>query len=253
MFRGLDSRLRTVPARPRPSTQGTAGLRRAPEVPRAFLHHIAVACGLTSGLGLRRFVRAVLRRPGQTLRLNPRKASRDILAVIRKMGWGVHPLPWYSDGFLLSGSGQDIGSTVEHLTGEVYSQEPTSMLPAIALAQAVQDAKTASAELVLDLCAAPGSKASLLATVLESSQIVANEPDDARRRVLFANILRAGVANCLVVGSDGRDVGDLAKSCFDACPAKLHACRVTPGIASKGLWVTLLPKFFNEDGHVPVQ
>ena len=24
-----------------------------------------------------------------------------------------------------------------------------------------------------------------------------------------------------VVGSDGRDVGDLAKSCFDACPAKL--------------------------------
>ncbi|CAE7203499.1 unnamed protein product [Symbiodinium necroappetens] len=104
MFRGLDSRLRNVPSQP--SSQGRC-LRRAPEVPRAFLHHIVVACGLTSGLGLRRFVRAVLRRPGQTLRLNPRKASRDILTVIRKMGWGVHPLPWYSDGFLLSGSGQD--------------------------------------------------------------------------------------------------------------------------------------------------
>lgn len=88
------------------------------------------------------------------------------------------------------------------------------MLPAIVMARALEGV---DAPLVLDLCAAPGSKTTLLSALLgESALIVANEPQDSRRRVLRTNLIRAGATNFLVTKADGRDLHWSAKECFDA-------------------------------------
>jgi len=70
---------------------------------------------------------------------------------------------------------------------------------------------------VLDLCAAPGSKATQLGAWLGGKGLlVANEPKPERARPLRTNLLRAGVASFLAVGLDGRSLGDLAPGSFDA-------------------------------------
>ncbi|CAJ1339462.1 unnamed protein product, partial [Effrenium voratum] len=69
---------------------------------------------------------------------------------------------------------------------------------------------------LLDLCAAPGSKASQLASQLEPELLVANEPRKDRAALLRANLLRAGIVEALVLTLDGREVGSLAPGAFDA-------------------------------------
>ncbi|CAJ1421527.1 unnamed protein product [Effrenium voratum] len=132
---------------------GPLARRPRPKVPRAFLEHLGI-CGLVSPLAMRRFLRASRRPPRQCVRINRIKASRTILQEFRTRGWDCRPLPWCSDAFI--SQAQDVGSSLPHLAGEIYSQEATSMLPALALAETLQEVE---APLVLDLCAAPGSKA----------------------------------------------------------------------------------------------
>ncbi len=58
-----------------------------------------------------------------------------------------------------------------------------------------------SGERVLDLCAAPGGKATMLA-----GEVVAVEANEARARELEVNVRRLGAANVQVVCADGRDL-----------------------------------------------
>lgn len=99
------------------------------------------------------------------------------------------------------------------------------MLPAEALLAALARSgrgagRGAAAGLqVLDLCAAPGSKATQLGAWLadhSGSLLVANEVKPRRAQLLRANVLRAGLTNVMLTNIDGRDLGDLAPEAFDA-------------------------------------
>jgi 16S rRNA (cytosine967-C5)-methyltransferase len=93
--------------------------------------------------------------------------------------------------------------TVDHVPagwierGLVWPQSKGSQLAGLAVG-------ARPGERVLDLCAAPGGKATQLAEIAE--QVVAVEKHGARARELEANVARMGLANVRVVNADALDL-----------------------------------------------
>ncbi len=91
----------------------------------------------------------------------------------------------------------ELGKTYEHLLGYFYVQEISSMLPIFAL-------KPKANELVLDLCASPGSKTTQAAAVMNNQgTIIANEVSLGRIRILSSNLEKSGVSNTIITRKDG--------------------------------------------------
>jgi NOL1/NOP2/sun family putative RNA methylase len=91
------------------------------------------------------------------------------------------------------------GHLLEFSLGHLHSQTLSSVLAGIVL-----DPKPDHA--VLDLCAAPGSKTSLLAQLMQNKGIiVANDKNSNRLIPLQANLKRLGVANAIIVCIAGQD------------------------------------------------
>jgi 16S rRNA (cytosine967-C5)-methyltransferase len=78
--------------------------------------------------------------------------------------------------------------------GRVWPQSVGSQLAGLCVG-------SAAGERVLDLCAAPGGKATMLA-----GEVVAVEANEARARELEVNVRRLGASNVQVVCADGRDL-----------------------------------------------
>ena len=90
------------------------------------------------------------------------------------------------------------GHLLEFSLGHLHSQALSSILAALALGPQPDD-------LVLDLCAAPGSKTSLLAQLMENTGIiVANDNKPKRLIPLQANLKRLGVTNTILVRYPGQ-------------------------------------------------
>ncbi|CAJ1430684.1 unnamed protein product, partial [Effrenium voratum] len=198
---------RAVPAS---SSRGRSRLRRAPRAPRRFLEHV---CAPLAACELRRFLRSCARAPPRALRLSRRREAT--LRRLAQEGLQVTPSPFSADGFFLKVKEElqqapALGQSLSHYSGQVYGQEASSTLPAEALRALGARGR------LLDLCAAPGSKASQLASQLEPELLVANEPRKHRAALLRANLLRAGIVEALVLTLDGREVGSLAPGAFDA-------------------------------------
>jgi 16S rRNA (cytosine967-C5)-methyltransferase len=78
--------------------------------------------------------------------------------------------------------------------GRIWPQSAGSQLAGLAVG-------SEPGERVLDLCAAPGGKSTML-----SGEVVAVEVNEARARELEENVTRLGAANVRVVCADGRDL-----------------------------------------------
>ncbi len=91
--------------------------------------------------------------------------------------------------------------------GAYYVQEASSMF----LQQALQVAGAEAPSLrVLDLCAAPGGKSTLIASLLHpESLLVSNEVIRTRASILEENTSRWGYMNNWVTANDPRDIGKL--------------------------------------------
>lgn len=84
------------------------------------------------------------------------------------------------------------GQSLDHVTGWVYSQEPSAMYVG-----EVVDPQPG--ERVLDLCAAPGGKSThLIAKMADSGLLVANEIFQKRAKVLASNLERWGASHAVV-------------------------------------------------------
>ena len=100
------------------------------------------------------------------------------------------PIPYARNAYYLS-EDSAAGAAPLHEAGAYYLQEPSAMAAAAVLAP--QDG-----DRVLDLCSAPGGKATQLAASASLSLLVANEPVPSRAQILSRNIERMGIPNAVI-------------------------------------------------------
>ena len=138
--------------------------------------------------------------PRNFIRCNTLKiSSQDLYKRLCKK-WSVSiPFPDYPEIMIIDsdlGPG-DLGNALEHLLGYYYIQEISSMLSVIAL-------DPQPGELVLDLCASPGSKTTQIASKMQNSgTLIANDIKIDRIAILSANLERCGVTNTIITREDG--------------------------------------------------
>ncbi|TQF70230.1 16S rRNA (cytosine(1407)-C(5))-methyltransferase RsmF [Pseudoalteromonas luteoviolacea] len=156
-----------------------------------------------------------------SIRVNTLKMSvAEFELEAQKIGWQISPIPWCPEGFWLTRSEEEeaalpIGNTALHLSGCIYVQEASSMLPPLALREEIQTIE-GSEFAILDVAAAPGSKTSQLCALMDNrGLLVANEFSSSRLKVLAANMKRMGVSNCALSHFDGKIFGDYMFECFD--------------------------------------
>ena len=112
-------------------------------------------------------------------------------------------VPWCPDGYYLSQKPRYTLNPLFHC-GNFYPQEASSMF----LWQVLQRVKPMLPHqpVVLDLCAAPGGKSTLMASFFkEEGLLVSNEVIRSRAWILRENIIKWGYANCMVTNNDPAD------------------------------------------------
>ena len=140
------------------------------------------------------------------LRWNPLKASAEEFAA--RIPYELEPVSWAKEGFYYQEDDQP-GRNVLHEAGAYYIQEPSAMAVAEVL-------DPAPGERILDLCAAPGGKATQIAGRMDGKGLfVANEVIPGRAKILSQNVERMGVRNCIVCSEPPERMADLFPEYFD--------------------------------------
>jgi len=134
-----------------------------------------------------------------SFRLNPLKALNNFPLFSK--------VPWSTNGYYLDQRPLFILDPLLH-AGTYYVQEASSMF----LEQAVkQTTDTTQPLLVLDLCAAPGGKSTLLQSVISNqSLLVSNEVIQSRVNILKENLIKWGSGNVIVTNNDPKDFSKLS-------------------------------------------
>lgn len=123
------------------------------------------------------------------LRVNTAKISCEEFEKI--VPFPVTPIPWIPNGYFYPGDVRPSFCPL-YQAGLYYLQEPSAMTPASCL-------PVTPGENILDLCAAPGGKATALGAMLNGSGLlVANDISSSRTRALLRNIELFGIANAFV-------------------------------------------------------
>jgi 16S rRNA C967 or C1407 C5-methylase (RsmB/RsmF family)/NOL1/NOP2/fmu family ribosome biogenesis protein len=121
-------------------------------------------------------------------------------------GAGVEQVPWSSFGYYLPRRPSFTLDPLFH-AGAYYVQEASSMFLEHALRQTIDLSRPLR---VLDLCAAPGGKSTLLQSLLPAgSLLVSNEVIRHRVNVLEENMIKWGGANVVVTSNDPQELGRL--------------------------------------------
>ena len=164
-------------------------------IPEQLLH----ALKGVQGFDRETFIAAHRQAPVTSIRLNPRKQS-DVIAA------EAAQVPWCASGRYLAERPVFTLDPAYH-AGAYYVQEASSMFLDHLLRHVLQGRTSLR---VLDLCAAPGGKSTLLAGLLDAdSLLVSNEVIRARASILEENMTRWGYANTWVTSNDPRDLGRL--------------------------------------------
>ncbi len=144
--------------------------------------------------------------PQRALRVNPLKIDADEFVKRAPYPLGER-VKWAESGFYIAE--QKAGSDVYHYAGLYYLQEPSAMC----VGELTVNAKK---ERVLDLCAAPGGKTTLVAAQMQGEGIlIANEIDFGRAKILSQNIERLGVKNCAVTSAEPKQIAERFSEYFD--------------------------------------
>lgn len=123
------------------------------------------------------------------LRVNTAKLScQDFQAL---SPFPIRPIPWINTGYFYEEESRPARCPY-YQAGLYYLQEPSAMTPASRL-------PIEPGDFVLDLCAAPGGKATALGAALnDTGFLLANDISTSRARALLRNLELFGMKNMLV-------------------------------------------------------
>lgn len=141
------------------------------------------------------------------LRVNTAKISVDDFLKI--CPFPVTPIPWIENGFYYDGESVSPAKHPYYFAGLYYLQEPSAMTPANRLPVHPGDK-------VLDVCAAPGGKATELGAKLEGQGVlVANDISNSRAKGLLKNLELFGIGNMLVLSEEPGKLTEYFREYFD--------------------------------------
>ncbi len=150
--------------------------------------------------------------PRKYIRVNRLKSSPDKLDTLLRINYGIETeeVSDVPDALLITKDEDGLlGKTIEHICGLYYIQSLSSMLPPLVL-------KPDASDLVLDMCAAPGSKTTELGELMNNrGMLISNEIQNDRLRMLVFNIERMGLANTGVIHSKGEMLSKVYADHFD--------------------------------------
>ncbi|HEX5815465.1 MAG TPA: 16S rRNA (cytosine(967)-C(5))-methyltransferase RsmB [Methylomirabilota bacterium] len=197
---------------------------REPAPPRDPVDALAVRCSFPTWLAerwIRRFgageaealMRAFNERPPMTLRTNTLRLTREALAarLAAEDDVATRPTPYAPEG-LVAAPGGEPGAWRAFREGACVAQDEASMLVAHLL-------EPRPGETVADACAAPGTKTTHLAQLMENrGRIVALDPEPARLARVDEATARLGIS---IVETASGTAQEHAGALTDACDAAL--------------------------------
>jgi len=139
-----------------------------------------------------------------SIRVNTLKISTPELTIrLVQKGFELEPIEWIPYGFKIIKEAYNLGSTHEFLQGYYYLQNVASMLSAIILDPKPNDA-------IIDMCAAPGSKATHLAQLMgNKGTLILMDINKNRIPALETNLRRMGIMNSIVINLDAINLSKL--------------------------------------------
>ena len=163
----------------------------------------------------------------QALRFNPLKGEKE--AFIEKVPFSLCKVEWSENGYYYEREDAP-GRHPYHEAGVYYIQEPSAQTPAQFL-----DAQPG--ERILDLCSAPGGKATQIAGAMKGEGLlVCNEYIANRAKILSENVERMGIRNALVVN-------ETPQKLVDIFPGYFHRIMVDAPCSGEGMFRK------NEEAH----
>ena len=140
------------------------------------------------------------------LRVNTGKLRPEEFQALS--AFSLRAVPWTRNGFYLEEQAQ-ASKHPYYAAGLYYLQEPSAMTPAACL-------PIKEGDRVLDLCAAPGGKATELAAKLRRTGVlVANDISNSRAKALLKNLELFGAGNILVTSETPERLLNYFEGWFD--------------------------------------
>lgn len=199
---------------------------------------------LELGLDLESWISKTTSPLPETLRVTKSRKDREwTISELEKMG--ASPIPWmpddsawqmpFSRGKVPEGYSKRI-LTILHDSGRITRQEAASMLP-------VELLNPKDGDMILDLCAAPGSKTTQLAEKISPEGfVIANEPVSGRANMLISNRARLALPNILINQQDGRHIGRVPPPGFDAVLTDVPCTGTATTRKNRKIWKKWTPK-----------
>ena len=141
------------------------------------------------------------------LRVNTNKITTEDFKKI--CPFAIRPIPWIENGFYYDGEKEMPAKHPYYFAGLYYLQEPSAMTPANRIPIEPGDR-------VLDVCAAPGGKATELGARLSGEGVlIANDISNSRAKGLLKNLEVFGIGNMLVLSEEPGKLVNYMPEYFD--------------------------------------
>jgi len=133
-----------------------------------------------------------------TLRVNTVTSNKtDLLSEFKEKNISLKPIDWYEDAFSTTTLSKTLTALDSYQNGEFYIQGLSSMIPPLVL-------DPQENEVVLDIAAAPGSKTTQIACLMQNKgEIVANDISRTRLFKLRANLKQQKITNVHITNLAG--------------------------------------------------
>jgi tRNA (cytosine49-C5)-methyltransferase len=156
-------------------------------------------------------MQALANKPKTAIRANTLHTSfEELQKMLQKQDVPLEAIPWSADAFIaLNKSVRELTETDAYKDHSFYIQNLSSMIPAIVLNPQREDH-------VLDIAAAPGSKTTQIAALMQNQgELIANDLSRKRLYKLKENLTNYGVTNTTITNIPGQFIWKKYPEYFD--------------------------------------